>query len=434
MSEPSGQAPTLERRIGLLALAVYGIGDMLGSGIYALVGKVAGVMGTAVFLAFLGSFVAALLTALSYASLGSRYPRAAGGSYIAGRAFGRPLLSYVLGLAMVASGLTSMATQARAFSGYLLGLAGITPSVPSTGAVILGFLAVLTAVNLRGIRESVALNVVCTVVEVAGLLLVVAVCLPHWGTVSYLEPPPGATLGPSLLLQGSVLTFYAFIGFEDMLNVTEEVKDPQRTFPVAVMIAVLVAAAVYTAVALSVVSVVAPGELAASGQPLVDVVRRAAPWFPPAAFSAIALFAITNTALLNYVMGSRLVYGLSTQELLPRALGRIHPTWHTPHVAILSLLAIVAVLALVGDIAQLASATSVLLLGSFAVLNVALIVLRRRPGEPRGSFEVPAIVPAGGAAVCMALLTQARPAALLIAGALVAGIVVLYAAVRPRRV
>ncbi len=432
----SDEQPTLERRIGLAGLVVYGVGDMLGSGVYALVGKVAGTMGTAVFLAFLGSFAAALLTALSYASIGSRHPRAAGVAYVADRAFGKPFLSYVLGLAMVASGLTSMATQSRAFSGYFLGLLGLEASPATTVTVILGFLAALTIVNLRGIRESVALNALCTLVEVSGLLLVIAVSVPHWGSVDLLVPPAGATLGPSLFLQGALLTFYAFIGFEDMLNVTEEVKDPKRTFPLAVLLAVSIAAAVYVAIGISAVSVVAPADLAGSGQPLVDVVRRAAPWFPPGAFSVIALFAITNTALLNFVMGSRLVYGLSRQALLPAALGAIHPTRRTPHVAILALLAIVVVLALAGDIAQLASATSVLLLGSFAVVHAALLALRRRPDEPKGAFEVPAVVPVAGIAVCAALLTQAKPAALLIAGALVGGIALLYVvtrrATRPR--
>jgi len=233
-------------------------------------------------------------------------------------------------------------------------------------------------------------------------------------------------LGPALALQGAVLTFYSFIGFEDMINVTEEVKEPERNFPIAVGLALVIVTVVYLAVSISAVSVVPHRELAESKKPLVEVVLRAWPAFPPLVFGLIALFAITNTGLLNYIMGSRLVYGMARQGLLPQWLGAVHPRRRTPHRAIFTLMVIVAVLALVGDIAVLASATSALLLCVFVVINAALVVLRRRPGEPLGRFEVPVVVPIGGIVVCLLLLTQVRLHALLIAGALLAGIAGLY--------
>ena len=379
--------------MGLGALVIYGVGDMLGAGVYALMGKVAGVMGNAVWLAFVASMVAAALTGLSYASLGSRHPRAAGVAYISQRAFGMPFLSYLLGLAVVASGLTSFAAGARAFAGYFLGVLGVGAGAGAVSAVVIGYIAVLTFINFRGMRESTWLNALCTTVEAAGLFIIIAVGMRFWGSVDYLETPAAAMASGGitfpLVLGGAVLTFYSFVGFEDMLNVTEEVKNPERNFPIAVLAALAITTVIYIAVAITAVSVVPHAELAASGQPLVEVVKRAAPWFPSSAFSFIALFAIMNTGLLNYIMGSRLVYGLARQGLVPRALGAVHPTRHTPHRAIFALLVVVLILALSGNVAQLASATSTLLLGVFIVVNASLIVLKRRPNEPRGRFEIP---------------------------------------------
>ncbi|HEX8295478.1 MAG TPA: amino acid permease [Chthoniobacteraceae bacterium] len=435
----SSSAPALARTMGLGALIIYGVGDMLGAGVYALIGKAAGTMGNAVWLAFLASVIAALLTGLSYASLGSRHPRAGGVAYISQRAFGLPFLSYLLGLAVVASGLTSLAAGARAFAGYFLGVL----NVDATGTwapvvVIIGYIGVLTLINFWGMRESTWLNVLCTVIEAGGLLIIIAVGLRYWGGVNYLETPvavsgTGGITFP-LVLSGAVLTFYSFVGFEDMLNVTEEVKDPQRNFPIAVMAALGITTLIYIAIAITAVSVVPHAELARSGQPLVEVVKRAAPDFPSGIFSFISLFAITNTGLLNYIMGSRLLYGLARQGLVPRALGNVHPTRRTPHVAILTLLLIVLLLALSGNVGQLASATSVLLLGVFIVVNASLLALQRRQDEPRGRFEVHPIIPAAGILVCGVILFHAQPAALLTALALLAGIAVLYFLMRSGKV
>ncbi len=442
--EPQVQ-PTLVPTMGLGALVIFGIGDMLGSGIYALIGKAAGAMGNAIWLAFLTSMAAAVLTGLSYASLGSRYPRAAGAAYVTQRAFHWPFLSYLVGLAVAASGLTSFATQSRAFSGYLMGLLG-QPAAGDERLIwpILAFIGLLTLVNLRGIKESTWLNLVCTTVEVSGLLIVIVAGLRYWGGVNYLETPPGVDgLGLSMVLSGGVLTFFSFIGFEDMINVVEEVKDPRRTFPRGVIFALAGATMLYLAVSISAVSAMPHALLAQSEEPLVDVVRHAAPGFPPVIFSFISLFAITNTALLNYIMGSRLLYGMAHQGLVPRWLGSVHPTRRTPHKAILTLMAIALGLALWQNVGNLAKATSVLLLSVFVVVNAALVILKRRPGEPPGAFEVPVLVPAGGIVICAALLlnrvlaavsANERAPELTITALLLGGIAVLYAVVRPSNV
>lgn len=426
---PANKQHTLLRTMGLWSLVVYGVGDMLGAGIYVTIGQAVGVVGNTVWLTFLASMLAAMFTGLSYACLGSRYPRSAGAAYIAQRAFGRPMLSYMIGLAVAASGLTSMATASNGFAEYFSKLTGPLP----TRLVVIGFIIVLTMVNLRGMRESTWLNILCTTIEAGGLVFIVIVGLRYWGNVDYLEMPQHATIGPtSLVLQGAVLTFYSFVGFEDLLNVSEEVKDVERNLPRALIMALIIVAILYAAVSITAISVVPHAELAGSGGPLVEVVRRAAPWCPPILFTGVCLFAITNTALLNYIMGSRLIYGMAQQGLLPAVLGRVHAKRRTPHVAILALMLVVIALAMVGDIKVLAKATSVLLLAVFTIINLALVVLKNRNGEPKGTFEVPTFVPVIGALICLVLIWHAQIWELLIALILLAAIAILYVLVSRR--
>ncbi len=363
--------PPLARTMGLGALIIYGVGDMLGAGVYGLVGRATERMGNAVWLAFAVSMVAALLTGLSYASIGSRYPRAAGAAYVTQRAFRLPFLSYVVGLAVMCSGMTSMAAASNVFADYFYRLLpGAVETTPGWFriAVVVGFLGALTVVNLVGMRESTWMNLICTVVEVGGLMLVIVLGLRYVGGVDYLDftsrDNPTGGFSPSVLFGTSVLTFFAFIGFEDMLNVAEEVKEPRTTLPRGLILALIITTIVYMTISIVAVSVVPQNQLGDPNLkgPLVEVVRRAGPWFPESAFAVISLFAVANTALLNYIMGSRLIYGMSRQGLLPRVLGAVHATRRTPHVAILTLLAIVLLLAIPGTISQLASATSLLLL------------------------------------------------------------------------
>ncbi|MEX2316490.1 MAG: APC family permease [Pirellulales bacterium] len=446
-SPATSDAPQLLRTMGLFSLVVYGVGDMVGAGIYATIGTAAGRMGNAVWLGFFVSMVAAMLTGLSYACLASRYPRAAGAAYVTQRAFHFPFLSYLIGLAVTASGLTSMAALTNAFAKNWTEGQGFGGS---RIVVLALFLFVLTAINLWGIRESMWTNLVCTAVEVGGLLLIIAVGARFWGGVDYLETAAlfdeqgqaiDNSLGIPFLLTGAVLTFYAFIGFEDMLNVAEEVKEPRRTMPRGIVLAQTIAAVLYIAVAVTAVSVVDYRELAAPGAPLDKIAARAAPWLPARTFLYITLFAVTNTMLINYIMGSRMLYGMSRQGLVPAFLGRIHPTRRTPHIAILCLLVVVAVLALTTpDVSPLASATSLLLLCSFTVVNAALIWLKFRPGEPTGGFEVPVIVPALAMLINIALVVSKITdksdnfRAPIIASVMLAGIVVLYFLFRPKKV
>ncbi|MDX2309114.1 MAG: APC family permease [Hyphomicrobium sp.] len=438
-SQPQAEArpeePTLSRSIGTFELTLYALGSMLGSGIYGLIGKAAGQVGNVVWMSFLAAVAAALLTALSYAALGSRYPRAGGAAYVAQRAFGIPLLSFVVGLALVCSGLTSVATQSRVFASNVAALLGTT-TLP-VEAIAIGFLLILAGIVFRGIKESMWVNVLCTVIEATGLLIVAAVGISYWGSVDYFETPPehADTATALLVLQGSILTFFAFIGFEDAINVAEEVKNPSRTIPIALISAMAMATVLYLAVAVSAISVVPYAELAKAPAPLTAVMERAAPWFPPLLMTGITLFAVANTALVNYVTATRLIYGMSRQGLLPEPVGRIHPVRRTPHIATAVLLVVLLPLALSGTVAELAAATVLLLLFVFTVVNASLFVLKRRADEPKGGLELSPLVPLGGAALCLVLvvvrITSGDLSAPLIAAVLIAGIVGIYVLVRP---
>lgn len=402
--EAQRDEPQLQRSIGTTQLALYALGSMVGSGIYGLIGKAAGQAGSAVWLSFLIALCAALLTSLSYASLGSRYPRAGGAAYVTGRAFRTPIVSFIVGLALVASGLTSIATQSKIFATILADISGLERLSPTFIAI--GFLLVVSGIVFRGIRESMWVNVFCTLMEVSGLLLVIASGLSYWGNVDYFGTPPerADTSFGVIVLQASVLTFFAFIGFEDAINVAEECKNPERTIPRGLVIATFAAALLYIAVAISAVSVVPWQELATASSPLTEVMRRSAPGFPPGLMTFIALFSVANTALVNYVTASRLIYGMAGQGLLPNHLGRVHAMRRTPHIAVLALLAVALMLVIAGGIADLAAATVLLLLVVFIAVNASLVTLKRRPGEGPGQFEIPIILPLAGMAVCAGLL------------------------------
>jgi amino acid transporter len=433
-TEPARLLPTM----GAGMLALYGLGSMLGAGIYGLVGKAAGMLGGMVWASFLIAMVGALLTGLSYASLGSRYPRAGGAAYVIQRAFKLPMLSYAAGLCVVASGMTSMATGSRIVAVNLQTLLGLD-GLPVTLIAVL-YLALLCAVVWRGLKESLWFNAVCTFVEASGLILVIVMGARFWGQADLMELPINnpneqdwAATG-LLLTQSAVLTFFAFIGFEDTLNVSEEVKNPARNVPLGLIGAMLGATVLYLLIAITAVSVVHWDVLAASPTPLGAVMERAAPWIPTVVYTVVTIFAVANTALINFVMGSRLLFGMARQGLLPKALSKIHPTRNTPHVAAVAIFVLVSILLSAGDVSQLAAATVILLLAVFILMNLSHIILAKRVGEPAAALKLPLIVPILGGAICAVLLvvraTSGEIVAPLIAGGLLALIVTLYLVTR----
>jgi len=412
--------PQLRRSLGLWALVFYGIGDILGAGIYALVGKVAGAAGNASWAAFAVALLVATLTALTYAELGGRFPRSAGESFFSQQAFGRPGLSLVVGWVVLCSGILSLATVSVAFGGYMGALLPELPSWITTAGILL----LLALINFRGMRESSTTNIIATMVELTGLLIVIvtgALFLADSPDVSVAKSvEAGTAVSWTAIARGAALGFFAFIGFEDMVNVAEEVKDPERNMPRAILVALGVTGIVYLLVVVIATTVVAPAVLAESKAPLLTVVQHSTDAVPDRLFTIIALFAVANTGLLNFIMASRLIYGMSRQGLLPVRLGNVHPARRTPHVAILTVLAVALVLALSGTLTYLAGTTSFLLLLVFFTVNVSLIAIKRSDREPVRTFCAPLAIPVAGAVTCLALMPFVPPGSLLTAGIVVA--------------
>lgn len=401
-------ASPLKRSLSQFALIAYGVGDILGAGIYALIGKVAGLVGNAAWLAFAFSFVVASLTGLSYAELGSRFPRSAGASVYSLKAFRSPLLSYFLGFLVLMSGAVSMATVSHAFAGYLTAL---WPQVPPWTVMLLFFLT-LTVINFWGIDESSLTNIFCTAVEITGILIVILAGCKSFGRVDYLEmvtPVEKSSFGS--FFQAGVLAFYAFIGFEDIANVAEETQEPEKSMPRAIITSLAIVAVLYLLTALAAVSAVPVHELQGSSAPLLLVVQKGFPWIPQGLFTLIALFAVTNTALVNFIMGSRLLYGMAREGLMPSFLSRVHPRRQTPHFAIGIVVLIATLLALTGTLVILAQSNSLILLTVFFFMNVSLIVIKFRPKEPVPTFRVPLWIPFLGGLSCIFLIFFVDPRA-----------------------
>jgi APA family basic amino acid/polyamine antiporter len=425
----------LRRTLGLTALISYGVGDILGAGIYALVGKIAGIAGPASWLAFCVALAVAALTALSYAELGSRFPRSGGESFFCQQAFRSSGLALLVGWLVLSSGVVSLATVSRAFSGYAFELIAVAPSPMLELASVFLFLVILGGINFRGIQQSSRANIVCTVVEAAGLLFVIAVGIAFLAT-DVPEPvadESNAVNWPTWMAigQAAAVAFFAFIGFEDMVNVAEEVRSPKRNIPIAIIAALLIAGTVYIAVVWVATAVVPPAELANSQAPLLEVVRRAAPAVPIWSFTTVALFAVANTGLLNFVMASRLLYGMSQQGLVPDWLGQVHAGTKTPHVSIVIVFVAALALASSGTLVLLAGTTSALLLTVFLSVNLALVAIKRRdPGE-RGGFRIPIGVPMV-AAIASAVLICFVPLKSLLSGAVVIALGVVLVLLRMR--
>ena len=383
-------------------LILFIVGDILGAGIYALTGKVAGEVGGAIWVPFLVAFLLAALTATSYAELVGKYPQAAGAALYTHKAFRRSFLTFLVAFAVLMSGITSASAAARAFGGDYLTEFVDLPTV----LVALGFIIGLAAINYWGIRESVRINVALTLVELTGLLVILGI-----GAVALLsgDGEPGRALefdaenGILLgVLGGTALAFYALLGFEDTVNLAEETEDPPRSFPRALFAGLAITGVIYLGVAFVASMILPADELAESSGPLLAVVEASGVAFPPKLFAAIALLAVANTALINLIMASRLLYGMARQGLVPRVLARVDSVRKTPYVAILLTLAIAAVLISTGSLTGLADTTVLLLLCVFAIVNVAVLVLRRDPVE-HSHFHAPTILPAIGAVASLIL-------------------------------
>ncbi len=383
---------SLKRGLSLPLVTFYGLGTILGAGIYALVGKVADRAGMLTPLSFLLAFGLAAFTALSYAELSSRFPRSAGEAVYVHRAFARRWLTLGVGMMVVLTGVVSSAAIANAFAGYL----DVLVALPDWLVIAILIIA-LGGLAAWGINESLTAAMVIALVEIGGLLLVV------WAARHGMTqlPQRAAELVPADLgawqgvWLGAFLAFYAFIGFEDMVNVVEEIRDPGRTLPRAIFLALGAAAVLYVLVALAAVAALPVDELAASDAPLVDV-YLAGTGTNPLVITVISLFAVSNGVLVQIIMGSRVLYGLSGGGWLPEILGRVHPATRTPIVSTALVTGTVLVLALAFPLVGLAEATTFIILIVFALVNLALWLVKRRDPRPAGVRVYPRWIPLAG--------------------------------------
>ena len=418
----------LKRVMGPGLLLLFIVGDILGSGVYAVTGRLAGQVGGVAWLPFLVAFVVATLTAFSYLELVTKYPQAAGAALYTHKAFGVHFVTFIVAFTVVCSGITSAATSSGLLSANLLiGLDELLPGVPTgevaTLVVALGFMVLLALINLRGVGESVKFNVVLTLVEMTALALVIGIGFWAIGSgdgdlsrVTVFDSPDDKNLFMATTI-ATAIAFFSMVGFEDSVNMVEETRDPIRIFPRVMLTGLGIAVVIYVLVAISVVAVIPPGDIATPRNEdagiLLDVVRVGAPGVPiDKLFPFMTVFAVANTALINMLMASRLIYGMARQDVLPRSLGRVSTGRQAPYLAIgfttLLALALIVYVRLQSEstvVGALSGTTSLLLLAVFTVVNIACLVLRRRDPSPRGEgFRAWGPIPVIGAALCAFLL------------------------------
>ncbi len=414
----TGESPTeLKRAIGPKLLLLFIVGDILGTGVYALTGQVAAEVGGAAWLPFLIAFAVALVTAFSYLELVTKYPQTAGAALYVHKAFGIHFVTFIVCFVVMCSGITSASTASRAFAANLAAGIGVELSNSAVMLIAMAFMLLVMAVNFRGVSESVKANVVLTLIELSGLVMVILIGFwfiaggnADWGQVVLFETPGDKSLLLSVSTATS-LAFFAMVGFEDSVNMAEETKDPSRIFPKVMLTGLGITAVIYVLVSICAVAIVPIGDLADNETPLVTVVNTAAPDFPIGGLLPyISMFAVANSALINMMMASRLLYGMSKQGVLPGFLGKVHRKRQTPWASIVFTTALSLVL--IGYVslspespivAVLGGTTSLLLLTVFALVNVVVLVLRRDTVS-HGHFRAGTVLPIVGVVACLWLV------------------------------
>ena len=393
--------PALRRSLNLPLVILYGLGNILGAGIYVLIGKVAGAAGYLAPFSFLVAATIAGITAFSFCELSSRFPVSAGEAVYIKEGFQIPQLSLAVGLLIILTGVVSAATMTKGFVGYL----GVFIELPPE-LVIIGLLALLGTVAIWGIAESVTVAAAFTILEIIGLLLVLFVTMPVLEQLPARKDEFIPTMDLTVwtgVFGGAFLAFYAYVGFEDMVNLAEEVKNSRRNLPIAILLAVAIATAIYILVALSSVLVLTPEQLQVSDSPLADIYRAATnqnPWF----ISIVSLCAVINGALIQIIMGSRVAYGLAKQGLISEVLGKVNPRTQTPVFATGIITGVIIVAALWLPIETLARTTSYLLLVLFCMVNLALVRIKQRDSKKLATFLVPMYIPYVGFISCALFL------------------------------
>jgi len=386
------QTPQLNRSLSLGLLTLYGLGTTIGAGIFVLIGKVAGAGGAFAPVSFLLAAAIAGLSALSFAEMASRFPESAGEAVYVKEGLGSSFLALIVGLTVAGAGIVSTATIIVGFSGYLSDIA----TVSRDGAQV-GMTLVLAAVAIWGIRVSVSVAAIVTLVEIGVLVAILG-----FGVSAEIGSDiPNASLtpdGPAPLvwpgvIYGAILAFYAFIGFEDIVNVAEETRDARRIVPRAILITLAVTTVLYGSIALLAATAVPPDELAASDAPLTLLFERVS-GLDGDAVSVIAMVSVLNGALIQIIMASRVLFGLTRRGWLPGPLGYVHPSTRTPVVATAFCAVVIIGLAFTVNLEKLAVAASVLTLFVFMAVNAALLRFRfKHSATYHGGFRIPVVLP-----------------------------------------
>ncbi len=395
---------TLKRSLSPILIIFYGLGTILGAGIYVLIGEVATTAGLYMPLAFLiASFIAGF-SAFSFAELSSRYPKSAGEALYTQKAFGHRLLSTAVGVMVIAIGVISAATISRGFAGYLHVFFDI-PDWLALSVLIIG----LGLVACWGISESATLIFLMTTIELFGLLYILWI---GGGVLAELPArlpemiPPWERASWAAVFSGAFLAFYAYIGFEDMVNVAEEVRNPQTNMPLAIISCLVITSILYMAVALVAVLSLPLEKLAGSQAPLALLYEHKT-GSSPTLITLISLFAVTNGALVQIIMGARVLYGLSSRGWLPESLGTINSRTRTPLRATFLLTTLILVMALWLPMVTLARLTSLVTLVVFSCINMALIVIKGRKPRQGNCMTVPIWVPWIGFVIsCIMILLE----------------------------
>lgn len=399
--------PSLKRVMGPWLLLLFIVGDILGTGIYALTGQVAKQVGGVVWLPFLVAFIVALMTAFSYLELVTKYPKAAGAALYTHKAFGIHFVTFIVAFAVMSSGITSASTASRAFAANLSNAFNLNLDA-GIGITVVGlvFMAVVAIINFRGVSESVKFNVVLTCVELSGLLIIIVIGLMAISAgegdvsraITFKPASEGGVFWP--VIAGTTLAFFAMVGFEDSVNMAEECKDPVRHFPKVLLAGLVITGLIYVAVSVSAITLVPADKLGEGETPLLQVVAAGAPDFPLWIFGLITMFAVANSALINMLMASRLLYGMSNVHVLPAVFGKVHAARRTPYTAIgFTTVLAFGLITFVGEVPALGGTTALLLLCVFTVVNIAVLVLRRDP-VGHTHFKTPVLLPVPGALSC----------------------------------
>ncbi len=372
-------AEKLKKELGLFEVTLAGIGVILGAGIYALIGIASGIAGNAIWLAFVIGAVIALLTGLSYAELSSMFKRDAGEYNYVENAFNKKMALY-LGLVIVFAGIVTAAAVSLGFANYFSALFK-TPVIYI--AILLTLL--LSLLNYYSIKESSWFNNIATVIESLGLIIIIILGIKFIGKVDYFEMPHGF----NGVLQATALIFFAFLGFDNIIKLAEETKDPQKTIPKAVMLSIIISSIIYILVAISAVSILGWQSLSASKAPLADVAASSFGGIAFVVLAIIALFSTSNTVLVSLVTTSRMAYGMAEEKGLPKFISLVDKKTRTPWVAIFLIMIVTVLFILIGDIKFVAGLANLGLFITFTFVNLSLIILRYKKPYMERKFKVP---------------------------------------------